>query len=125
MTMAWAFRRCVVERYADFSGRSGRAEFWWFQLAATIITTPFSLLAPLGTDFTVLSWIVGLPLTLPWVAALVRRLHDTGSSAWTLLALVISIVGALYVVILLASRSERSVNRFGPVPEGPVRVTVG
>ena len=30
-------RSCAYEKYSQFSGRTGRAEFWWFILALFLI----------------------------------------------------------------------------------------
>jgi uncharacterized membrane protein YhaH (DUF805 family) len=82
----WAVR--PFKRYADFEGRSPRAEYWWYALAAGI--TGFTLgfvdagvlharvfgnYGPLGLIFTV-------ACIVPGIAVLVRRLHDTERSGW-------------------------------------------
>ena len=114
MDLFAAVRRCVVEKYADFSGRASRSEFWWFMFAASLMTVPFSLLAPLGTGYVVASWAVALPLTVPWLAVLVRRLHDTGRSGWTTFVALVPLVGLPYLVWLLCTATEPFDNRFGP-----------
>ena len=35
-------------RYADFSGRSSRSDYWWVVLCHFLITLPFSLIAVFG-----------------------------------------------------------------------------
>ena len=35
-------------RYADFSGRSSRSDYWWVVLCNFLITLPFSLIALFG-----------------------------------------------------------------------------
>src|SRR6186713_1491118 len=39
-----AFKLVVLERYAQFEGRAGRAEYWWFFLANLLISVGFSVL---------------------------------------------------------------------------------
>ena len=86
----WAKR--PFEKYADFSGRAPRAEFWWFVLAvvvAAIVVTIIESIVGLGPVLLVYG-----PLTLlllagtfvPMLAAQVRRLHDTNKSGLWLLA---------------------------------------
>ena len=38
-------------RYADFSGRSSRSDFWWVVLCNFLITLPFSLIAFSASSF--------------------------------------------------------------------------
>ena len=70
-------------KYAAFSGRAGRAEFWWFFLFTAIVGVA-AWFIPL------VDWRVSLallsPLLLPLLAAAARRLHDTGSAGWWVLA---------------------------------------
>lgn len=83
--LEWAVR--PLKRYADFSGRSPRAEYWWYVL---IVGTLGGLLGAL--DARVAPRIVGIygPLallsmlvfTVPGVAVDIRRLHDINRSGW-------------------------------------------
>lgn len=59
-----------IRRYARFSGRSSRLEFWSYAVAATV------LLIVVGVVATPVSWVLFLALLLPSSAVLVRRLHD-------------------------------------------------
>ncbi|MFL6728511.1 MAG: DUF805 domain-containing protein [Sphingomicrobium sp.] len=40
--IGWAVR--PIRHYADFKGRSPRAEYWWFALAVSILGFLFSLI---------------------------------------------------------------------------------
>lgn len=62
--------------FADFEGRAGRADYWWFVLAVLLVTGAATALAEqLGTA-------VGVLFAVPLVAAGARRLHDTRRSGW-------------------------------------------
>ena len=84
----WATR--PLKKYADFTGRAPRAEYWWFYLGmivayfvAMIIDSlvGVSLFGPYG----VVTTLLGLALLVPGLAATVRRLHDTNRSGWWVL----------------------------------------
>ncbi|MBR6490607.1 MAG: DUF805 domain-containing protein [Muribaculaceae bacterium] len=61
--------KVCFSKYADFSGRARRSEFWWFSLFSFLLTI-----------FT--CGIGALVVILPSIAVAVRRLHDTGHSGW-------------------------------------------
>ena len=48
--------------------------------------------------------------------AAVRRLHDTGRSAWWLLISIVPLIGSIILIVLLASPGEPNSNRYGPPP---------
>jgi len=88
----WATR--PLKKYADFSGRAPRAEYWWFYLGmivaylvAMIIDSlvGINLIGPYGL-FTL---ILALGVIVPGLAATVRRLHDTNRSGWWILIAVV------------------------------------
>ena len=85
----WA-KRPVLEKYADFTGRAPRAEFWWYILGVIIVSIVariiddligMTLVGPYGP----LSLILAVGLLVPNIAVGVRRLHDTNRSGWWLL----------------------------------------
>lgn len=79
----WAMR--PLKRYADFSGRSPRAEYWWFYLGYMILGFVLQLLVNVSAIFGLLG-LVYLALIIPMLAVGVRRLHDTDRTGWWLLA---------------------------------------
>ena len=103
MHIGQAVSICFV-KYADFRGRAGRAEYWWFTLFVAIVSLialTFDALA--RTGFYSIVWNLGV--LLPALAVTVRRLRDAGLHwAWVLLAL-IPLVGALILIVLLARPS--------------------
>ena len=82
--------------YFNFSGRAGRAEFWWFWLWDIILTAVFAgfLISGLmllrqhaagAIVVLLISLIFGIALLgtiIPIYAVQVRRLHDAGHSGW-------------------------------------------
>jgi uncharacterized membrane protein YhaH (DUF805 family) len=80
-----AVRTCLG-KYATFSGRARRPEFWWFFLfvmVAGAAATALDILLGTGTtDGGVIAGLVSLGLLLPNLAVTWRRLHDTGRSGW-------------------------------------------
>ncbi|MEA1071423.1 DUF805 domain-containing protein [Sphingomonas sp. LY160] len=98
----WATR--PLKKYATFSGRAPRAEYWWFYLlsiilylVATVIDSllGLSIIGPYGP----VTLLVAVGLLIPYLAATVRRLHDRDHTGWWVLvpflpyAVVIALVG--------------------------------
>jgi len=74
-----------LKRYADFSGRAPRAEYWWFWLGYVLLSIVINILARISAIFGLLG-LVYFALFIPMLAVGVRRLHDTNRSGWWLLA---------------------------------------
>ena len=93
----WAKR--PLEKYADFSGRAPRAEYWWFFLALIVTYIVINIIESIvGINRMVLGVYGPLALLL-WLATLVpslavgvRRLHDTNRSGWLILLPIIPYV---------------------------------
>jgi uncharacterized membrane protein YhaH (DUF805 family) len=79
----WAMR--PLKRYADFSGRAPRAEYWWFYLAYIIFLIVVEILTRISVFFGILG-LAYLALIIPMIAVAVRRLHDINRTGWWLLA---------------------------------------
>ncbi|WP_417260519.1 DUF805 domain-containing protein [Celeribacter sp.] len=77
MNFQTAVKTCLTEKYATFSGRASRSEYWWFVLAYVIGAVIISLLG-IG----LLSIVYTLALIVPAAAAGSRRLQDTGRKGW-------------------------------------------
>jgi uncharacterized membrane protein YhaH (DUF805 family) len=103
----------VLERYAQFQGRSGRAEFWWYFLAAFIIGIVFNVLIAIANFFFIIYLLYGLAVLIPGIAVGVRRLHDTDKSGWWLLIGLIPIVGIIVLIVFWATEGTRGPNNYG------------
>ena len=77
MNFQTAVKTCLTEKYATFSGRASRSEYWWFVLAYVIGAIIVSLLG-----IQLLYIIYTLALIVPASAVGYRRLQDTGRKGW-------------------------------------------
>lgn len=109
MDFGHAIKTCI-NKYATFSGRAGRPEFWWFFLFQVIVLAVASML---GETVYVLST---LALLLPALAVGARRLHDVRKSAWFLLLGFIPVIGFLILLYWCAQPSDPQANEYGPLP---------
>jgi uncharacterized membrane protein YhaH (DUF805 family) len=113
-----------IRKYASFSGRARRAEYWWFQLfyfllniGAAIIDTVFIGADAMGTyGIGPIGGLLALALIIPAIAVSFRRMHDLDRSAWWLLIGLIPLIGALVLLFWYVKRGTIGENRFGPDP---------
>lgn len=87
--------KSVFTKYATFSGRARRSEFWYFFLFNFLVSLVLSLIPFLS----ILSSLWALAVLIPTLAVTVRRFHDIGKSGWTFLYFLIP--GLLYVGYLM------------------------
>lgn len=129
MEDAVKYTRMALLRFADFKGRSRRAEYWWFTLAIfcwsileQITIEIFKSVPILGALLALGVFLASLALIVPSLAVYFRRLHDTDRSAWWLLLLLIPLVGFVILIVWMATPGTVGANRFGPDPiaEEPV-----
>ncbi len=112
-----AIQTCMG-KYATFSGRASRSEFWWFYLFTIIVAWGGSVAFALtlaDEEAEIMNIIIGLVFTLPIVAAGSRRLHDVGKSGWWQL-LFLTIIGAIIVIYWYAKDGDKETNTFGDPP---------
>lgn len=110
-----------LEKYAIFTGRARRKEYWLFYLLILIISIPLQLIHT-STESNIALWLyIGfyLAVLLPSLAVTVRRLHDTDRSGGWVFMLLIPIVGGIWIFILMLLRGTEGSNRFGPNPISP------
>lgn len=103
--------RTCFSKYATFTGRASQSEFWFYFLFLAGLTL---ILYVAEADTLIL--LTALATFLPYLAACVRRLHDTGRSGWWWLLQVIPVIGPLVLHILLALPGTEGPNRFGDAP---------
>ncbi len=113
----------VLKKYAVFSGRARRKEYWMFILFNIIITAVLALIDSLiGTvirqaGFGLLQGLYSLAVLLPTLAVTVRRLHDTGRTGWWILIGLIPVIGGIVLLIFMLLDSEPGENQYGPNPK--------
>ena len=83
--------KVCFNKFADFTGRARRSEYWWFYLFAQLVG---SVTCGIGS----------LVCFIPMMAVTVRRLHDTGRSGWWyFLPLIIMLVGmCIFIPLVIA-----------------------
>lgn len=116
-----------LRRYAQFTGRASRKEFWMFQLLpialffVTLVITAVDRdeYGDMGTlaNLAIALFILGLlGLIIPAIAVQVRRFHDQDRSGWFALINLIPYLGALVVLVFMLFEGTAGDNRFGPNP---------
>jgi uncharacterized membrane protein YhaH (DUF805 family) len=123
-----------LKRYADFSGRSRRMEYWMFTLLQVIVFILYAILAG-GLGFAAANGDTGtaaglgglsiilivycLAIFIPSLAVQVRRFHDQNKSGWMVLLGFIPGIGGLIVLVFMCLDGTPGPNRFGPDPKAP------
>lgn len=116
-TRAWTR---FFRKYAVFSGRASRSEYWWMQLWLALVTIAISLISFIfgfvvaaPAVQTALSGIAALALMIPRLALIARRLHDSNHRAWWMLLWIIpQIIGSILIVIPVCGFIVALVLRF-------------
>lgn len=116
------FTDIVNTKYAEFTGRAGRREYWMYCLWLTIFYVAICLVAFLikDTKYIYILSVVPTMLTVltivPTMALCVRRLHDIGRDWYWIFIAAIPVVGVVWYLILVTKRSDEGENRFGECP---------
>ena len=144
--MEWAL--LPFKRYAEFSGRSRRKEYWLFALLLIAITIVLSVLvatlfgmsishtavAPDGMPVVAPAGMAGLGMgmllfallalavIIPSIAVQVRRFHDQDKSGWFVLLNLIPYVGGIVVLVFMCLDGTPGPNRYGPDPKAGERL---
>ena len=103
------------KKYATFSGRARRKEYWTFFLGNLIIAFVIGFMEGfLGwwahEADSILGLIFNLASLIPTIAVGVRRMHDTGRSGWWLLLPIVNL-------IFLLTDSQPGINQYGSNPK--------
>jgi len=104
-----------LKKYADFSGRATRTEYWMFYLTYIIAVVVASVIDSI-IGLPVLTLILGLGLLIPSLSVTVRRLHDTGRSGWMIFISLVPLIGGLIVLFFLVQDSRED-NDYGVNPK--------
>lgn len=111
----------LKNEYVEFNGRKNRRDYWMFVLCAFLISFALGVLASIFANigflvwlFNALSTLFGLAILVPSLGMCVRRLHDIGKDWPWIFIVLIPFVGAVWLIVLLATDSQKSDNQFGP-----------
>ena len=116
------------KRYAEFSGRSRRKEYWMFALLMVIVYTVLFFVASGAALFDETGGGVGMGMILiaifalvsfiPGLAVQVRRFHDQGRSGWFVLLNLVPYIGPLAIFVFMCLDGTPGPNEYGPDPKG-------
>jgi uncharacterized membrane protein YhaH (DUF805 family) len=104
MNFGQAISTCF-SKYANFSGRASRPEFWWFMLFEIV------LLGVAGMVSNMLYGIIALALILPVLSVGARRLHDIGRTGWWQL-LSLTVIGSLVLLYWFVQPTAEGSNQY-------------
>lgn len=126
-TIMIEYYKMALNRYADFSGRSRRSEYWYFVLGNVLIVFALAIVgggiaAAVGSEEAMMipAGLIGifyLAVLIPSLALIVRRFHDQGKSGWFALLMLIPYLGGLIVFVFMCLDSEPGANKWGPNPK--------
>jgi uncharacterized membrane protein YhaH (DUF805 family) len=104
-----AVKTCFT-KYAEFSGRAARPEFWWFWLFQFVVLTVIGMISR------PLYGVAALGLLLPSLAVGSRRLHDIDKSAWLMLLGLVPVIGWLLLIYWAVQPGNPGPNEYGEPP---------
>ena len=136
-----------LRRYAEFSGRSRRKEYWMYVLGLIIVAVVLGLiegvlgLTQMIGPYGPLSALLGIATLVPSIAVGVRRLHDTNRTGWWILLPIVPEIGALamlqtgnlpvagilaivalvlaiVLLVFMVLDGTKGPNQYGPDPKG-------
>jgi uncharacterized membrane protein YhaH (DUF805 family) len=114
----------ALKKYAVFSGRARRAEYWYFVLFNIIVAVVLSLIDTLLGTFNfmqgvgLLSGLYALAVLIPTLAVTVRRLHDIDRTGWWIFINLIPLIGFIVLLVFAVTDGTPGSNRYGPNPKG-------
>ena len=123
--MSWYFG--ALKKYATFSGRARRKEYWMFLLVNVFVLIIAQVLDNfLGTSLKIqgmkigygyISLVYSLLVIIPGLALVIRRLHDVDKSgAWIFITL-IPLIGSIWLLVLMCTAGTAGTNRYGSDPK--------
>ncbi len=111
----------ALKKYAVFSGRARRTEYWMFYLFyiifAIVLFVIDNILGIGGEGGGLLSGLFVLAMLIPSIAVTFRRLHDTDRSGWWMLIGLVPLIGGIILLIFTLQDSQSGENQYGPNPK--------
>ncbi|WP_149141487.1 DUF805 domain-containing protein [Gemmobacter caeruleus] len=139
MGFSQAIQTVLVRKYATFSGRAARSEYWWFALFTFLAVFVLMIPAMMTMDFSTgepstlsfiffgLLGIFYLAILIPTIAVGVRRLHDRNMSGWWYLGFIaasfipfVGFLASIAMLVIFCLKGTDGDNRFGPDPLKPM-----
>lgn len=133
----WLEATGPYRKYADFSGRARRREYFLFIALQWLVIAALVTLHSVATGGAPLprpesGWRGGLAGQLtavamalfvlaslvPWLALSTRRLHDRGYRGWVMARWFLPYLGLLFMAWDLLRPGDKGDNAFGPDPRG-------
>jgi uncharacterized membrane protein YhaH (DUF805 family) len=107
----------LKNKYAVFTGRARRKEYWMFFLFNLLIAIGIAIIESIIGTGGILGIIFSLAMLVPGIAVTVRRLHDTGRSGWWVLISLVPVIGWIVLLVFMLLDSEPTTNEYGPNPK--------
>ena len=112
------------KKYAEFSGRANRAEYWIFFLVNALITFFLIFLIPIIglRPIWMIIALFCLGTFIPSLSVFVRRLHDTDRSGWWYFISFVPLVGGIVLLVFTLLPGTPGTNRFGAPTEASASI---
>ena len=107
----------VLKKYAVFSGRAQRSEYWMFFLVNVIISFVLIFIEGLVGSPGIVGMVYSLAVLVPGIAVTIRRMHDTDRSGWWLLISLVPVIGAIVLLVFMVQDSNPGENQYGTNPK--------
>jgi len=107
----------VLKKYAVFSGRARRQEYWMYTLFNIIISVVLVIIDGIVGAQGIIVVLYCLAVLVPGLAVSIRRLHDTNHSGWWLLISFVPLIGAIILLVFLVTDSQQGDNQYGANPK--------
>ena len=109
--------KTCFNKYAVFSGRASRSEFWFFVLFGLLGGVISAIIDTMILGYSAevngpINLIFSVALILPSIAVTTRRLHDINKSGWWQL-LWLTVIGGIVVIVWNATEGEKKKNKHG------------
>jgi len=116
MDLQTSVKTCF-KKYAVFSGRASRSEFWFFALFGLIGGLVTAVIDTMILGYTVENYgptniIFQIVIFIPYLAVGARRLHDINRSGWWQL-ISLTIIGIILLIVWWATTGKNKKNNHG------------
>ena len=111
----------ALKQYVNFKTRSTIREFWLFNFLSLLIGLIFiiidkSVYFKFAGNIGTLTTLYSIFIFIPSLSISVRRLHDVGKSGWTILFIIVPIIGIIWLLALFCRDTMPEKNKWGENP---------